>query len=212
MRNLKINKRMQKYLLLAAMALMLISVAVLADVIYYYKGVITATVSQAPLTFYSGKNFTYTTPTGTTCTVPLNSYAGSYANFTATSQGFTATIQLTNASYAYFYHALGLMVNTPGWIYVTNVTISGTPIIEQLTIVIQNAYTGQSVCSFTVITNAAPIQGTTNACSLSTGPYLISVIAQPISSLSTNENETVTLYFGYNIVSSVTVPLPPISG
>ncbi|WP_054841814.1 hypothetical protein [Vulcanisaeta distributa] len=104
------------------------------------------------------------------------------------------------------------MVNTPGWIYVTNVTISGTPIIEQLTIVIQNAYTGQPVCSFTVITNAKPIQGTTNSCALSTGPYFVSVIAQPISSLSTRETETVTLYFGYNVVSNATVPLPPISG
>ncbi len=206
------NEKMRKYVLLTMVVLMLISVVVLAHVIYYYKGVITATVSQSPLVFYSGKNFTYTTPTGTTCTAPLNSYAGSYANFTATSQGFTATIQLTNASYAYFYHALGLVVNTPGWIYITNVTISGTPIIEQLTIVIQNTYTGQSVCSFTIIANAEPIQGTTNACALSTGPYFISVIAQPISSLSTGETETVTLYFGYNVVSNATVPLPPISG
>ncbi|ADY02374.1 MAG: hypothetical protein ACP5GZ_01780 [Vulcanisaeta sp.] len=212
MRTFKINGKTRKYLLIAAIALMLISVVALADVIYYYKGVITASVSQAPLTFYSGKNFTYTTPTGTTCTVPLNSYAGNYANFTATSQGFTAKIQLTNASYTYFYHALGLLANTPGWIYITNVTISGTPIIEQLTIVIQNAYTGQSVCSFTIIANAEPIQGTTNACALNTGPYLISVIAQPIASLSTGESETVTLYFGYNIMSNATVPLPPISG
>ncbi|MGC9153092.1 MAG: hypothetical protein ACP5GY_05085 [Vulcanisaeta sp.] len=212
MKGLRVNPKARKYVLLIAVAIMLISVVALADVIYYYKGVITATVSPAPLTFYSGSNFTYTTPSGMTCTAKLNSYVPKYANFTATSNGFTATIQLTNASYAYFYHALGLVVNTPGWLYVTNVTISGTPIVEQLTIVIQNAYSGQSVCSFTVITNAEPITNTTGPCSLSTGPYFISIIAQPIASLSAGSTETITFYFGYNIASNATVPLPPING
>ncbi|MFP3485297.1 MAG: hypothetical protein RXO23_04880 [Vulcanisaeta sp.] len=215
---------------------------VLADVIYYYRGVITAQVSAPPLVFYSGKSFTYSpcppsppppsppppksppppgspsppsppSPPPPTCTYNLNSLVPGYANFTALPTGFTATIQLTNASYAYFYHALGLVVNTLGWLYVTNVTIiSGNEIIETLTIKVQNAYTNQTVCSFTVISDGQPITSPTQACSLSPGPYFISVLVQPNAPLYTGQSETVTLYFGYNVVKGVTVPLPPISG
>jgi hypothetical protein len=211
MRSIK-NPKMRRYAVIAIIALMLASVAVLADVIYYYKGVITATVSQAPLTFYSGKNFTYTNTT-TSNTFSLNGLVPGYANFIASPTGFTATIQLTNASYAYFYHALGLVVNTPGWLYVTNVTApSSNQIIETLTITVQNAYTNQTVCSFTVINYSQPITSPTQACPLSTGAYFISVLVQPINYLSPGLSETVTLYFGYNVVSNATVPLPPISG
>jgi len=203
------SPKIRRYAVIIAMALMLASVVVLADVIYYYKGVITAQVSAPPIVFYNG-TLTYKIPTGT-CTFPLNSYVSDYANFTALPTGFTATIQLTNASYAYFYHALGLVVNTPGWLYVTNVKASGS-IIENLTITVQNAYTNQPMCSFTVISDGQPITSPTTACPLSTGPYFISVLVQPITSLSPSQSETVTLYFGYNVVNHATVPLPPISG
>jgi len=202
------SPKIRRYAVIIAMALMLASVVVLADVIYYYKGVITAQVSAPPIVFYNS-TLTYTTSTGT-CTFTLNSYVPGYANFTALPTGFTATIQLTNASYAYFYHALGLVVNTLGWLYVTNVTIiSGNEIIETLTIKVQNAYTNQTVCSFTVISDGQPITSPTQACSLSPGPYFISVLVQPNTPLYTSQSETVTLYFGYNVVSNATVPLPP---
>jgi len=204
------SPKIRRYAVIIAMALMLVSVVVLADVIYYYQGVITAQVSAPPIVFYNS-TFTYTTSTGT-CTFTLNSYVPGYANFTALPTGFTATIQLTNASYAYFYQALGLVVNTQGWLYVTNVTTSGNEIIETLTITVQNAYTNQRVCSFMVISNGQPITSPTTACPLSTGPYFISVLVQPITSLSPSQSETVTLYFGYNVVNHATVPLPPISG
>jgi len=204
------SPKIRRYAVIIAMALMLVSVVVLADVIYYYKGVITAQVSAPPIVFYNS-TLTYTTSTGT-CTFTLNSYVPGYANFTALPTGFTATIQLTNASYAYFYQALGLVVNTQGWLYVTNVTTSGNEIIETLTITVQNAYTNQRVCSFMVISNGQPITSPTTACPLSTGPYFISVLVQPITSLSPSQSETVTLYFGYNVVNHATVPLPPISG
>jgi hypothetical protein len=204
------SPKIRRYAVIIAMALMLASVVVLADVIYYYKGVITAQVSTPPIVFYNS-TLTYTTPTGT-CTYKLNSYVSGYANFTALPTGFTATIQLTNASYAYFYHALGLVVNTQGWLYVTNVTTSGNEIIETLTITVQNAYTNQRVCSFTVISNSQPITRPTTACPLSIGPYFISVLVQPNTPLSPSQSETVTLYFGYNVVNHTTVPLPPISG
>ena len=201
------SPKIRRYAVIIAMALMLASVVVLADVIYYYKGVITAQVSAPPIVFYNG-TFTYTTSTGT-CTYKLNSYVPGYANFTALPTGFTATIQLTNASYAQFYQALGLVVNTPGWLYVTNVTTSGNEIINTLIIIVQSASTGQTVCSFTVISNAQPITSPTQACPLSTGPYFISVLVQPNTPLYTGQSETVTLYFGYNVVKGVTVPLPP---
>jgi len=201
------SPKIRRYAVIIAMALMLVSVVVLADVIYYYQGVITAQVSAPPIVFYNS-TFTYTTSTGT-CTFTLNSYVPGYANFTALPTGFTATIQLTNASYAYFYQALGLVVNTQGWLYVTNVTTSGNEIIETLTITVQNAYTNQRVCSFMVISNGQPITSPTTACPLSTGPYFISVLVQPITSLSPSQSETVTLYFGYNVVNNATVPLPP---
>jgi len=204
------SPKIRRYAVIIAMALMLASVVVLADVIYYYKGVITAQVSGPPIVFYNG-TLTYKIPTGT-CTFPLNSYVSDYANFTALPTGFTATIQLTNASYAYFYHALGLVVNTPGWLYVTNVTVpsSNQIIISKMEIIVQNAYTNQTVCSFTVINYSQPITSPTQACPLSTGPYFISVLVQPITPLYTSQSETVTLYFGYNVVSNATVPLPPI--
>jgi hypothetical protein len=207
------SPKIRRYAVIIAMALMLASVVVLADVIYYYKGVITAQVSGPPLVFYNS-TLTYTTPTGT-CTSTLNSYVPGYANFTALPTGFIATIQLTNASYAYFYHALGLVVNTPGWLYVTNVKASGS-IIENLTIIVQSVPTSQSqsqtMCSFTVISDGQPITNPTQTCSLSPGPYYISVLVQPINYLSPGLSETVTLYFGYNVAKGVTVPLPPISG
>ncbi len=199
-----------KIALIITLAALALSVLVLADVIYYYRGVITAQVSAPPIVFYNG-TFTYTTSTGT-YTYKLNSYVPGYANFTALPTGFTATIQLTNASYAQFYQALGLVVNTPGWLYVTNVTTSGNEIINTLTIIVQSASTGQTVCSFTVISNSQPITSPTTACPLNTGAYFISVLVQPNTPLYTGQSETVTLYFGYNVVSSATVPLPPISG
>ena len=197
------SPKIRRYAVIIAMALMLVSVVALADVIYYYQGVITAQVSTPPIVFYNS-TLTYNGEE-----FPLNSYFNSYVNFTALPTGFTATIQLTNASYAYFYHALGLVVNTPGWLYVTNVTTSGYDIINTLKIIVQSASTGQTVCSFTVINYSQPITSPTTACPLSTGPYFISVLVQPVTSLYTSQSETVTLYFGYNVVNSTTVPLPP---
>ena len=225
----KIGKLKHKIALIITLAALALSVLVLADVIYYYRGVITAQVSAPPLVFYSGTSFTYCPPPSPhpspppptspppppppqTCTYKLNSYVSGYANFTALLTGFTATIQLTNASYAQFYHALGLVVKTSGWLYVTNVTISGYDIINTLTITVQSASTGKTVCRFTVISNSKPITSPTTACPLSTGPYYISVLVKPVTPLSIGQSETVTLYFGYNIVSNATVPLPPISG
>jgi hypothetical protein len=47
------SPKIRRYAVIIAMALMLASVVVLADVIYYYKGVITAQVSTPPIVFYN---------------------------------------------------------------------------------------------------------------------------------------------------------------
>jgi hypothetical protein len=215
------SPKIRRYAVIIAMALMLVSVVVLADVIYYYQGVITAQVTKPPLEFYSGKNFKYKGEK-----FPLNSQVENYANFTATPTGFIAKINITNAYYVYFYHALGLVVNTRGLLYVTNVTVTRDhPIIQQLSIYIQDAKTNQTVCKLTVIDDSRPISGTQSCPSpLQPGSYFISVIVKPntISTLdssgrsghhsSLSLSETVTLYFGYNVASQTSVPLPPISG
>jgi len=206
------SPKIRRYAVIIAMALMLASVVVLADVIYYYQGVITAQVSTPPLVFYS-KGFHYA----------LNNYVPGYANFTALPTGFTAKINITNAYYVYFYHALGLVVNTPGLLYVTNVTARDHPIIYQLSIYIQDAKTNQTVCNLTVIEDSKPISGTQSCPSpLQPGSYFISVIVKPNTILTLDSpgrsghhsslslSETVTLYFGYNVASQESVPLPPI--
>ncbi len=50
------NAKYSRIALVIMLIALAVSVLVLADVIYYYKGVITATVSQAPLTFFIGPN------------------------------------------------------------------------------------------------------------------------------------------------------------
>jgi len=212
------SPKIRRYAVIIAMALMLVSVVVLADVIYYYQGRITAQVTTPPLEFYSGKSFTYKGKP-----FPLNSQVKNYANFTALPTGFTAKINITNAYYVYFYHALGLVVNTPGLLYVTNVTARDHPIIYQLSIYIQDAKTNQIVCNLTVIEDSEPISGT-QSCPypLQPGSYFISVIVKPNTILTLDSpgrsghhsslslSETVTLYFGYNVASQESVPLPPI--
>jgi hypothetical protein len=199
------SPKIRRYAVIIAMALMLTSVVVLADVIYYYKGVITAQVTTPPLEFYSGTSFIYNGKK-----FPLNSQVENYANFMALPTGFEAKINITNAYYVYFYHALGLVVNTQGWLYVTNVRISsGHDIIKTLTIIVQSASTGRTMCSFTVISNGQPITNPPTVCNLHTGPYYISVLVQPFTSLSQSQSEIVTLYFGYNVAHPESVPLPP---
>jgi hypothetical protein len=201
------SPKIRRYAVIIAMALMLASVVALADVIYYYQGKITAQVTTPPLEFYSGESFIYNGKK-----IPLNSQVKNYANFTALPTGFTAKINITNAYYVYFYHALGLVVNTPGKLYVTDVKASGSDIIKTLTIIVQRAPTGPT-CRITVISNGQPITNPHTVCPLSTGPYFISVLVQPFTSLSQSLSENVTLYFGYNVVShGAPVPLPPISG
>ena len=71
-----------------------VSVLILADAIYYYKGIITATVSKAPLSIFLGPN----------------GYVPPYIATSITPAGFSFTIRLTNFSYAYYYQVVGMNI------------------------------------------------------------------------------------------------------
>ncbi|MGC9153091.1 MAG: hypothetical protein ACP5GY_05080 [Vulcanisaeta sp.] len=112
----KTSKPKHRIILIPILAAMALSVLVLADVVYYYKGVITATVSAPPLSFSVGPN----------------GYMPPYVATSVSPTGFTLTLQLTNASYIYYYQVLGISANTWCWLYVTNVTVSNEELINNL--------------------------------------------------------------------------------
>jgi len=135
----KIGKLKHKIALITILATLALSVLVLADVIYYYRGVITATVSKPPISFFQGPN----------------GYAPPYVVATPTSTGFNLMIQITNASYAYYYEVLGLNAYNLCWLYVTNVTATTPPLISNLWLYIQTPQ-NQTYCILPVIYQSAP--------------------------------------------------------
>jgi hypothetical protein len=135
----KIVKLKHKIALITTLAALALSVLVLADVIYYYRGVITATVSKPPISFFQGPN----------------GYAPPYVVATPTSTGFNLVIQITNASYAYYYEVLGLYAYSWCWLYVTNVTATPT-LISNMSLYIQTPQ-NQTYCILPVIYQSAPI-------------------------------------------------------
>jgi hypothetical protein len=135
----KIGKLKYKIALITTLAILALSVLVLADVIYYYKGVITTTVSKPPISFFQGPN----------------GYVPTYVVATPTSTGFNLVIQITNASYAYYYEVLGLNAYNLCWLYVTNVTATTPPLISNLWLYIQTPQ-NQTYCILPVIYQSAP--------------------------------------------------------
>jgi hypothetical protein len=128
-----------KIALITTLAILALGVLVLADVIYYYRGVITAQVSTPPISFFQGPN----------------GYAPPYVVATPTSTGFNLVIQITNASYTYYYEVLGLNAYNLCWLYVTNVTASTPPLISNLWLYIQTPQ-NQTYCILPVIYQSAP--------------------------------------------------------
>ncbi|MFP3236939.1 MAG: hypothetical protein RXR10_05685 [Vulcanisaeta sp.] len=134
----KIGKLQHKIALIITLAALALSVLMLADVIYYYRGVITAQVSPPPISFFQGPN----------------GYAPPYVVATPTSTGFNLVIQITNASYIYYYEVLGLYAYSWCWLYVTNVT--ATPaLISNMWLYIQTPQ-NQTYCILPVIYQSAP--------------------------------------------------------
>ena len=172
---------------------------VLADVIFVYTGQINVKpMTTAPLAFNTGPN-----------AAPTNTNAEPYINLAGNYGGFTVTLVITNASAVYYYEAGQLTVNTGGYIYVSSVTTSyttSTAPVQSMTIYIQN--TSGSTCQFQVITNGGPATTPSSSCSLSPGTYYISIYVSPNLPVTSSSTETVTVTFGYNVVSSTAVPVP----
>jgi len=172
----------------------------LADVIFSYTGTINVKpMTTAPLVFSTGPN-----------AGPTNTNAEPYINFTGNYGGFTVYLVITNSSAVYYYQAGKLTVNTPGYIYVSSVTTSYTTTtapVQSMTIYIQNA-SGSTVCSFQVISGGSPTTTPSSSCSLGAGTYYISIKVVPNLPVTSSSTETVTVTFGYNVISGASVPVP----
>jgi len=195
-----LNKR--KILIFSLLLIIPVATLAFADVIYIYTGQINVGLAKTqPITFtYNGQT------TGPNGNVP------GYILFQGSNTGFTVNLNITNSSAAYFYRAGYLTVNTAGYIYVTSITPSGsTNLVNSMTIYIQDMNTGATVASFTVINNGQPATTPSSAISLSTGAYYISIYVVPNTPLpqpSTGSIETITVNFGYNLVSGSAI-VPP---
>jgi hypothetical protein len=172
----------------------------LADVIFAYMGTINVKpMTTTPLVFSTGPN-----------AGPTSTAAEPYINFTGGYGGFTATLVITNSSAVYYYEAGQLTVNTAGYIYVSSVTTSYTTTtapVQSMTIYIQNT-SGSTVCSFQVISGGSPTTTPSSSCSLGTGTYYISIYVSPNLPVTSSSTETVTVTFGYNVISGASVPVP----
>jgi len=172
----------------------------LADVIFVYTGTINVKpMTTAPLVFSTGPN-----------AGPTSTAAKPYINFTGGYGGFTVTLVITNASAVYYYEAGQLTVNTPGYIYVSSVTTSYTTTtapVQSMTIYIQNT-SGSTVCPFQVISGGSPTTTPSSSCFLGAGTYYISIYVSPNLPVTSSSTETVTVTFGYNVISGASVPVP----
>jgi len=156
-------------------------------------------MTTTPLSFSTGPN-----------AGPTNTAAEPYINFTGNYGGFTVTLVITNSSAVYYYEAGELTVNTAGYIYVSSVTTSYTTTtapVQSMTIYIQNT-SGSTVCTFQVISGGSPATTPSSSCSLSAGTYYISIYVSPNLPVTSSSTETVTVNFGYNVISGASVPVP----
>ncbi len=195
--------------MLTVIILVAVASVVLADVIYVYTGQITASPTTAPLKFSQGPNGN-----------------NNYVNFQANYHGFTATIYITNSSAAYFYEVGKLIVRTAGYIYVVSVSQQpseegGSAMINTMIIYIvpsgqsqggQSQSQANPQCSLTIISGGEPISTpSSQTCSLSPGEYYINIYVVPNTPVTQGgQSETVTVYFGYNVVKQESVPVPPL--
>jgi len=186
--------------ILLLVALATVATIALADVIFVYTGNINVEpMTTTPLSFSTGPN-----------AGPTYTAAEPYINFTGTNSGFTATLVITNSSAVYYYEAGQLTVNTAGYIYVNSISTSYTTTtapVQSMTIYIQNT-SGSTQCTFQVISGGSPTTTPSSSCSLGTGTYYISIYVSPNLPVTSSSTETVTVNFGYNVISSTSVPVP----
>jgi hypothetical protein len=192
---------------------------VLADVIFVYTGTINVQpMTTTPLVFSTGPN----------------GNEQPYISFTVSPNydSFTVTLVITDSSAVYYYEAGELTVNTPGYIYVSSVTPSYTTTtapVQSMTIYIQDT-SGSIVCQLPVISGGSPATpppspatpplspatppppppppSPPSPCKLGAGTYYISIKVVPNLPVTSSSTETVTVTFGYNVISNAPVPVP----
>jgi len=188
---------------------------VLADVIFVYEGTIYAYNIRSPLIFDSGPN-----------APPVSSAAAPYVSFSQTNTGFTVNLAITNALAIYYYEVGQLTVTANGFLYVNDATITGSAGIGALYIYITPTSNPSSpVCTITLTYSSDSLTASylgssstnNNGCSLSAGTYYINIKVVPITSLPASSvssisvaslYESITVNFGYNVVSNTQITVP----
>lgn len=103
-----------------------------ADVMYFYQGTINVVSTSQPLIFGYGPNGN-----------PSGQY-GSYVSVTngTAGVGFTATISLTNSSYAFYSQVVQIQVKTSGYMYISNESLTGSSINNAYILIQAKGQTG----------------------------------------------------------------------
>ena len=186
---------------------------VLADVIFVYTGTINVQpMTTTPLVFSTGPN----------------GNEQPYISFTVSPNydSFTVTLVITDSSAVYYYEAGELTVNTPGYIYVSSVSVTpsytaSTAPVQSMTIYIQDT-SGSIACQLPVISGglpdpppppsppppSSPAPPPSSSCKLGAGTYYISIKVMPNLPVTGSSTETVTVNFGYNVISGASVLVP----
>jgi len=147
----------------------------LAEVVYLFQGNIMVYTTSQPLQFVYGSD----APNGAAGTyAKVSLIGGNSVNKYA--YGFKATVNITNSSYDLFYQIIGLDVLAPSAnIYVTNVSYTGSSIVENAWIIIQGNTNSQAI---QIIQNGSALPGTWNTVvTLTQGAYQVSLLIQPVS-------------------------------
>ena len=204
MSKFKLNRK----LLIPLLAILVIAPVITADVIYYYQGTINVYTTSAGLVIQIGPNGRVPLPSGSGTGYYI--YVTTSPSTSKYPTSFTANINITNASYAYFYEAVTLTVLTSSYIYFSNITYTPTTnYINNMWLVITTT-SGNTVYSQQIISNGKAVQPTT-VLTLSPGTYYIGIVVQPntpLPSPSANSIATITVYLSDNVISSSSVPLP----
>ena len=124
---------------------------------------------------------------------------------------FTATIYITNSTYDYFYQFLTIKACKPGNLFVTNVSTTTGTYIKCAWLIIQCASTGKTIGEFKIISNGKANQCTTTISLTNGDSYCVSLLVEPTNPLPSSGTAlgTITVYLGYNVVSSSAICLPP---
>ncbi|AHC52424.1 hypothetical protein SUSAZ_02075 [Sulfolobus acidocaldarius SUSAZ] len=200
----------KKRLLLLSVFLVSVFVPVLvADVIYYYQGQITVNTTTPPMYF--------ATQPGGNNKIGNNSNVPNYisAQPSTGGSGFTANINITNATYNYYFNFMGLVVSQTGYIYLAKVLYSyqgsNNP-IQNATLYIMNQQ-GQIIYKYKLVINgqsnstlpSTPLQ-------ISAGSYMVSLLISPVQGTlpknPSNGIATITVNFGFSPMTAAPPPVP----